>query len=42
VFATAFHFQPSLIFAGKARGLPLEESSVRGSTLVSYILSCKY
>jgi hypothetical protein len=28
------HFQPRLIFVGKARSLPLEKSLVRGSNLV--------
>ncbi len=34
MFATAIHFRPSLIFAGKARSLPLEGSPKSVSTLV--------
>ncbi len=38
MFATAIHFHLSLIFAGKARSLPLEWSFVRCSTLVSLLV----
>ncbi len=31
---------PSLIFVGKARSLPLEWSSLRGSTMVGSSLAC--
>ncbi len=33
------HFQPHLIFIGKARSLRLEKSLVRGSNLVGYNLA---
>ncbi len=39
MFATAIHFHFSLIFAGKARSIPLEWSFVRCSALV-VSLSC--
>jgi hypothetical protein len=42
VFVTSIHFHPSLIFVGNARSLPLEWSSIRGSTLVGSSLACKY
>ncbi len=38
-FDTAVHFHPSLIFTGKARSLPLEWGSIRGSTSVGYSLA---
>jgi len=42
VFATSFHCHSSLIFLGKARSLPLEHTTVRGSILVSSSLPFKY
>jgi hypothetical protein len=36
------NFHPSLIFSGKDRSPPLECSPVRGSTLLSSCLACKY
>jgi hypothetical protein len=42
VFATAIHFHPRLIFAGKARKLLLKGRPVRCSTLVGSSLACKY
>ncbi len=41
MFACVSHFLISLIFVSKAWSLPLEESHVRGSTLVSSSLACK-
>jgi hypothetical protein len=42
VFATLFHFHPSLKIAGKARSLPLEWSTMAVSTMVGSGLTCKY
>jgi len=42
VFAIAIPFYPGLIFEGKARSQPLEWDPLRGSTLVSSSLACKY
>ncbi len=36
MFATSIHFHSSLIFLGKARNMPLEQSRVKGSILVSF------
>ncbi len=41
-FGTSIHFDPSQIFMGKDKSLPLERSPVRGSSLVGSSLACKY
>jgi len=41
-FATAIHFHPSLMFAGKARSVTLERGHVTVPTLVGSQLDCKY
>ncbi len=40
--ATGIHFHFSLIFAGKAWRIPLEQSPVKGYALVASDLACKY
>ncbi len=42
MFVTAIHFYPSLIFAGNIRSLPLESSSVAGSSEVSSSIDLEY
>ncbi len=42
MFAAAIHFHPNLIFAGRARSLLLERSSVRCFTVVGSSLAHKY
>jgi hypothetical protein len=39
--ATFIHFHPCVLFANKARSLPIEWSPVRGSTLVGSSLARK-
>jgi hypothetical protein len=42
VFGTTIYFYSSLLFAGKARNLPLVWGHIRGATLVGSILAHKY
>jgi hypothetical protein len=41
-FAPGKPFQPSLLFAGKTRSLPLSEEPERRFTWVGYCLTCKH
>ncbi len=42
MLVTVSYFHPSLIFSSEAERLPLEISYIRGFTVVSSILVCKY
>ncbi len=42
MFVSCSDFRPSLLLAGKAKGLTLEVESRRNSTQVGYGLTCKY